>query len=378
MNILFVTSAYPSREKPYYCIYLEQQAKALQALGDHVEILLLTRGQEDAHYSQNGIQIHEMGLGNSRVEKLITTAKNRRRLEGFSWNRFQAVSIHFGRLAHMNTIVDICKKQGVATVRHFHGLNVWEEYIPAASPAHRLYEAYLTERKKRLLRRCDGVVGVSELVCTEVRKKIRKEAVYTVYNGVDLERFCPPAEKEPGTLFRLLCVANLIPLKGQRYLLEAVRSLKERPLKLTLIGEGADRKMLEDMCEALGIKEQVEFLGPKDYDSVARYMRNSDLFVMPSCYEAFGCVFVEAMSSGLLTCGCRGTGAEEIITHGVNGLLLEQKDPESIAEAIRFAMDNNDRAVEIAARGRERSREFSWERSGQMLRQVYTRISAGE
>lgn len=374
MNILFVTSSYPSREKPHYCIYLEQQAQALQALGDTVEILLLTRADAEKQYMQNGLRIHELGLGNSRVEKFVSTARTRRRLNGFPWNRFEAVSLHFGRLSHMNAIVDICKKQGVATVRHFHGLNVWEEYLPPSSVAHRLYETYLTTRKKRMLRHCDGVVGVSDLVCAEVRKKIRKENLYTVYNGVDLHRFFPAAEKKSGENFQLLCVANLIPLKGQAYLLEAVHFLKDRNLKLTLIGEGSDREMLEKKCQELGIADRVVFTGTQDYDSVARYMRSSDLFIMPSCYEAFGCVYVEAMSSGLLTCGCRGTGAEEIITNNVDGLLLEQKDAQSIADAICFAMDNKKRALEIATLGREKSREFTWKKSGQMLRQVYAEV----
>lgn len=374
MNILFVTSVYPTADKPYHGIYLEQQAQAMQRLGNHVDILFVVPGAGMEQITQKGLQIYRLGLPFDAIEKLLILPKTKRCLQRFPWEKYDVVSLHMGKLTYMDTITRLCDKANARVVRHFHGLNVWEDYAPPASAMHCAYEKFKLLLKEKLVRRCDAVVGVSDLVCSYVRQKNKTTPVYTVYNGVDLQQFVPVSKKRQAEQFCILCVANLIPLKGQRYLLEAVYKLRNRPLVVKLIGEGIDRDALEKQCRELQIQDRVTFLGTQEYSAVAEHMRNSDMFIMPSYFEAFGCVFIEAMASGVLTCGCKGTGAEEIITDSIDGILLEQKDADSIATAICFAMDNRERAGEIAARGVQRAKKFTWDASAKVLTEVYARV----
>jgi len=376
VKVLFVTSCFPSEEKPYYCIYLEQQVQALKKIGNTVDVLILMDScQEKDWYERNGIFICKLGLQQTFAEKFYTTDKTYRKLNDFPWQNYDVVSLHFGRVAYFNTIAAICVNRKVKVIRHFHGLNVWDEYNPSKKCIYRLYEKFLTKQKTHLLDKCDAMIGVSDLVCAQIRKKYNRGQIYTVYNGVDQHIFSPDINKRERTSFRIVCVANLIVLKGQDYLLEAVATLsKDRDLELLLIGDGVERIRLEKKSEDLGISKRVRFLGEQDYLTVAAYLKKCDMFIMPSCYEAFGCVFVEAMSSGVLTCGCKGTGAEEIITNEWDGLLVTQHSTDSIVQAVCFAMDHRQEAAEIAIRGMERARHFSWIASAKSLQKVYEQV----
>ena len=369
MNILFVTACYPSAQRPHYCIYLEQQAAALQSLGHRVDILLLRHKEpvsDPADYLQNGLQVHELELPDAPIEKFFTGSATKGALAAFPWQNYQVISMHLLKVTHASTVAQLCRQKGVPTLMHFHGLNVWKEYAPGKGLKHRLMDTLRTWQRKQLLRRCTAVVGVSNRVCDAVKQKAPKAKTYRVYNGVDLKRFYP-GEPEPG--FRVVCVANLIPLKGQRDLLDAMAMLTHRQLSLLIIGEGPDREVLEQ--DARQRQLNVTFRGALDYDEMAACLRTSRMFVMPSRYEAFGCVFVEAMASGLLTCGCADTGADEIIDHEKNGLLLPMKDPKAIARAIERAMDDPAWARNLAQQGCRRAAGFSWEQSARALETVY-------
>lgn len=373
MNILFVTACFPGEEKPYYCIYLEQQARALQKLGNRVEILMPVYSETSGEIRDyHGLTVHTLGLKKSIPNQLVTTPENRRCLAGFGWQDYDAVSIHLVPTPIACTVAALCKKHGVKTLMHIHGLNVWSEYDPGRGLKSAVLGRYFNILTRKLFRTCNGVVGVSRRTCEEINRLMPKTPTHCVYNGVELSAFYPAENPLPREPFTVVCVANLIPIKGQRYLLEAMADLKET-VRLLLIGEGQEEQNLRTLTRELGIESRVTFAGGLPYPEVAQKLRGSHMFIMPSCFEAFGCVFVEAMASGILTCGCVDTGADEIITSGVDGLLLPQKDSNAIARAIRFAMEDP-KASEIARQGVLRARELSWERSAKTLMAVYQSI----
>jgi D-inositol-3-phosphate glycosyltransferase len=100
-------------------------------------------------------------------------------------------------------------------------------------------------------------------------------------------------------------------------------------------------------------------------------MAQADMFVMPSFFEAFGCVYVEAMSCGTLTCGCNNSGAAEIIADGVDGLLVEEKSSKDIADRILWAIENPEQAAVMAQKGKKKAEQFSWDASAKALVDVY-------
>ena len=287
--------------------------------------------------------------------------------------------MHIASHGLLPTILRHCHTLGIPVIQHFHGLNVWQDYHVKGGLLRRLLHWRNTALRLRHLRRCDAIVGVSDKVCDTVRERLTEVPLFTVYNGVDLERF-PADGKRKNEIFTVICVANLIPIKGHEYLIEAVARIKNEgtPIRLQLVGAGPEEARLKALCGALGIAEDVEFLGWRAYDEVARLMKNADVFAMPSYFEAFGCVYLEAMSAGTLTCGCRGTGADEIIRHGIDGLLAEPHSSDGVYDCLRVALDEPERASRIAECGIERARGFSWMASAHSLEAVYTFVKRSD
>ena len=379
MKILFVSECYPDKDNPQYCIYLEQQAKAIASKGHSVDILVPKISDKKSVVSKtiyNGLNIYNVTINRGKFSKIFPLYSLKDTLKKFAWQEYDAVSLHLVSNGLCFRISNICKSLKVPIIKHFHGLNVWKDYGAKTNIVHKLLWVCNYVMKRYHLDNSSAIVGVSNKVCETVKEKIKNKPIFTVYNGVDSQRFTQKTEYNKNDYFTVLCVANLIKIKGHKFLLEAVSKLKQegRRIKLQLIGSGPEEENLKEKSSALGISENVEFLGTKDYDTVAQYMKNSDIFVMPSYFEALGCVYLESMCCGTLTCGCFGTGADEIINDKIDGLLVNQKSSEDIYNAIKFAIDNPDKAKEIAENGIDRAKLFSWEASAGSLINVYEQI----
>lgn len=372
MKILFVSECYPTKEQPQYCIYLEQQAQALTLLGHTVDVLHpVNVTQSNTVFLQNGIRIYQVPLRplKTRLQKTLIT-------NSMDWRSYDVVSLHLLSLSMMEAILAFCKKNHIPSVIHFHGLNVWKNCYQKNDILHKLHYCFSFHKKKKVYQNATAVVGVSNLVCEQVKQHLKTKHLYTVYNGVDPSVFFD-MPKTKNERFRIVCVANLIPIKGQQYLIEAIKHLitQKYCVELILIGAGPSETALRALTEKYMLTDIVEFKGVLPYSHVAEEMRKADMFIMPSFYEAFGCVFLEAMSCGTLTCGCFATGAEEIIQNKINGFLVPQKDATAISKTIQFAIENPETAHKIAIAGISRTKAFSWISSAKSLEQVYQKIS---
>src|SRR2546422_10374981 len=101
--------------------------------------------------------------------------------------------------------------------------------------------------------------------------------------------------------------------------------LQKYPEGLLLVGGGGEeQEALERQARALGIPDRVAFVGP--VQDPRDFYRRLDLFVLPSLDEAFGLALLEAMATGVPVSGARVGGGPELLTHGVNGLLVQAGD----------------------------------------------------
>jgi len=175
----------------------------------------------------------------------------------------------------------------------------------------------------------------------------------TLYNGTDAEFFSPDptVTREEATL---LVVGNLLRIKGQRLVLQAIANLKDRHplLRCLFIGDGPDRPLLLDLAKRSGIESRVMFVGRKNRADVAAAMRCCTLFVLPSSYEGLGCVYLEAMAGGMPVIACRGQGIEEIIRHKENGWLIGVENLEELAQAISAMLEDPGLRVEMGKAAR--------------------------
>ncbi|MGB5975244.1 MAG: glycosyltransferase, partial [Nodosilinea sp.] len=157
-----------------------------------------------------------------------------------------------------------------------------------------------------------------------------------VHCGVDPSLFDPVTHE--GTGKRLLYVGRLAAEKGLPVLLESLTELvhSEPELILTVVGDGADRALLEQQVFDLGLQDHVRFLGYQSQSAVREHLKNTDVFVLPSFAEGIPVVLMEAMAAGVAVVATQVAGVSELVLSGVNGYVVAPGDRLALTECISF------------------------------------------
>jgi len=152
----------------------------------------------------------------------------------------------------------------------------------------------------------------------QVVKKVhsaRIKHLYVLYNGVDCTIFNlhKPSKK---TLFTIGCVGNFVDWKGQDILIKAVEVLISNHVKVHVcfIGSGPTLSECKKMVVEKGLSDYVEFKAEVHHHELVNFYKTLDLFVLPSYFEGFGCVFTEAAACGIPFMVCKYQGAAEYIS----------------------------------------------------------------
>jgi phosphatidylinositol alpha-1,6-mannosyltransferase len=143
--------------------------------------------------------------------------------------------------------------------------------------------------------------------------------------------------------------------KGHDELLDVWPALLARKpdARLVVAGDGTDRRRLESRAASLGLSHTVTFAGRVGAGELAALYEQCCFLVMPSRDEGFGLVFLEAMRAGKACVGASGA-AEEIIRHGVTGLIVEPDKPDDLIAAVFTLFDQPATCARFGAAGRER------------------------
>ena len=179
---------------------------------------------------------------------------------------------------------------------------------------------------------------------------LKSRKTYILYNGVDTSLFYPK-EKVQRDVFRIGCIANFGDLKDHITLIKAfelfVRAntnpsigsggtgTNHTNIKLLLLGTGETRAMCEAYIKEHGLEQYVEWPKEVAHDKLPEYYRSLDLFVLPSVYEGFGCVYTEAYACGVPFMGVYDQGAAEVIApEERDKWLIRPHDYEQLARLI--------------------------------------------
>lgn len=219
-----------------------------------------------------------------------------------------------------------------------------------------------------------------------VPERYRHLCTTLIENGVDLDRFqaaawpVPPSASEP---LRVLFVGRLVPFKGLSMLLDALhRVRKERPVDLTIVGEGPARKGLEDHARQRAVDDIVKFTGALSLDEVGEAMRRAHVFCLPSVRESGGAVLLEAMASARPVLTVAYGGPAEIVTDAV-GVGIAPRGPayvtDRLVDALLDASRNPDEWRKKGEEGRRiAAARYSWEaKIGEALG-LYGRLRTGD
>lgn len=144
---------------------------------------------------------------------------------------------------------------------------------------------------------------------------------------------------------KLLSVGALNAEKGVKYLLDAIKILTDKHLEinLTIVGDGPQREFLENYTDELGIARYINFMGYVPLgEKLIEIYKNHDIFVLPSISEGTPRVLIEAMANKLAIVATNAGGIPYTITDHENGIMVEPKSAEQIADAIENLINDND------------------------------------
>lgn len=239
--------------------------------------------------------------------------------------------------------------------------------------------------KRFAVRRADAVTVNSSVTASAVRRLEPGVEPVTVPMGVteahpdpsEVQRVRGMYRRKAGPLVAF--VGRLIDEKGVDDLLEAVALLRRRCPDVTaiVIGEGQDREPLESRSKDLGIEDCVTFTGWIAHEDVAAHLAAADVFVAPSrrasdgWIEAQGLTIAEAMMSGVPVIATRVGGIIDTVHDGATGVLVDERQPKQIADALEQVVSDPSWAGRVAQQGRELARErFGRKQSAERFSQL--------
>lgn len=243
-----------------------------------------------------------------------------------------------------------------------------------------------------------GLKNVSKIVTVSLEnqkllKKLfpeHKEKIEVIQNGIDIDwwqsqtlRFTEQQRHEIKTeIFStnedtliIISVAELHERKGLKYLIKAISEVKEKypNIKLVIIGEGPDRKNLENLIEDLKLEDHVTLLGRRK--EIPKLLKSSNIFVLPSRREAFGLVNLEAMITPLPVIASKVGGIPEIVKDDETGILVTPENEKELAQALRTLIADSSLREKMAGNGFLRVKEnFSAQKMAKEYEKLYADI----
>ena len=252
------------------------------------------------------------------------------------------------------------------------------------------------EVEHEVMRRADCLIAATPAERTQMMwlYNAAREMIHVVPPGVDLERFhpIPPTEARqmigiPPHHRMLLFVGRIERLKGIDTLMQAMEILKRQApqgledLCLTIIGgepredptqEDAEMQRLRQLRSDLGVEELVTFLGARGQNTLQYYYSAAEAVIMPSHYESFGMVALEAMACGTPVIASEVGGLAYLVQDGVTGFHVPDREPEELAGKIRLLLENRALRTEMSQAAVKHAQAYRWPRIADQIEAVYS------
>jgi phosphatidylinositol alpha-mannosyltransferase len=222
---------------------------------------------------------------------------------------------------------------------------------------------------RRRMNQLSARIAVSEAAAWTGRRWFGGE--YTIVpNGVDTEA-APTGPKPQSDELRLLFVGRAEERKGLPVLLSAFQALVEHvPSRLTVIG--ADPEEISRRVGDPDVMSHIDVLGKVSDSILWRQLGEADLLCAPSLAgESFGMVLIEAMAAGTGVVASKIAGYSDVVTNGVDGILVPPADPQALAEELQLLAHEPERITAMGEAGRRSAERYAWPRIAQEVTEVY-------
>src|SRR5512142_2874513 len=383
-------------------VYVRELTRQLGKMGIHVDVF--TRSQDD-HVPH---VLHELGYGNrvvhvpagpehpvakqelaSYIPEFVDGIKAFAREKDI---RYDLIHSHYW-LSGIAAASLSDAWGGTPIVQMFHTLGEMKNRI-ARSEAEREGE-YRIQGERQVLRRADRVIVATIAELTQLRFLYKADAAKMVVipPGVDVDHFYPIPPDEAKMYVGLkpddrmvLFVGRIEPLKGVDTLIQAMSCLKWKevePVHLAIIGGNpsaspremsAEMARLQKLCDDLCMGQTVVFLGKRDQDKLPYYYSAAELVVMPSHYESFGMVALEAMACGTPVIASEVGGLAYLVRDGETGFTVPDQEPELLSEKITWLLEDRDLHRTMSERAVEYAQHYAWEKIASQIVNVYKEL----
>jgi D-inositol-3-phosphate glycosyltransferase len=283
---------------------------------------------------------------------------------------------------------------GVPILQMFHTLGEMKNRV-AHSEAER-EGVYRLDGERQVLARADRIIAatLAEQAQLEWLYKVDTCKVTVIPPGVDTSHFYPIPADEARQYIGLTADARMIlfvgriePLKGVATLIKAVACLRlknlKEPVHLAVVGgdpEAAPAEISEEMvllqklCDDLTVGKMVVFLGKRGQDTLPYYYSAAEVVVMPSRYESFGMVALEAMACGTPVIASQVGGLAFLVQDGVTGYTVPAEDDDALCERLTALLGDESLRQRMGRNASKYARNYDWEKIAKQIVRVYKEL----
>jgi len=385
-------------------VYVREVTQKLGEMGVHVDVFTRSQNEHVPHV------LHDLGYGNRIVhiragpEVPITKKELTHYLPEFvngilEFSKSKKIAydlIHSHYWLSGLAAVDLRENWKVPIIHMFHTLGVMKNRV--AQTPDQVEGEYRIKGELEVLNQADCIVVATSAEHTQLLWLYRADVSKTtiIPPGVDLGRFYPiPIDEAkeyvgvPPCGRMLLFVGRIEPLKGLDVLIEAIAIMrtkvewKDNPFCLAIIGgepeESAEQTNIEferikSLTERYGLSDLVTFLGKRDQGSLPYYYSAAEAVVVPSQYESFGMVALEAMACGTPVVASQIGGLAYLVQDGVTGFTVPVDDPIELANRLLSLMQDPVLRAKLAKNAVEVAQDYAWDKIASKLMGVYSEL----
>jgi glycosyltransferase involved in cell wall biosynthesis len=327
-------------------LYDRKLVAHLQAAGDTVDVIALPWRNYARHLFDNGSRHLLNQMGEAAFDILLQDELNH------------------PSLAWINRLVK--RRSATPIVSIVHHLRVSEQHPAWQQAVYRPIE-------RRYLSTIDAFIfnsNTTQQAVTDLQPDSAQKPSVVAFPAGDRFGRMPATHKAPSGPLRIVFVGNVIARKGLDTLLDAVQLLPENAWQLDVVGAlDVDKHYVESIRPKL-THPGITVHGQVSDNQLAEILNSADVLVVPSQYEGFGIVYLEAMAFGCVAIGSTAGAATEIITDGVDGFLVPPEEPEQIANRLLMLLEDVQKLQSMQTAARRRFEQHpTWDATGASIRQ---------
>jgi len=383
-------------------VYVRELTRFLGKAGIHVDVFTRSQDEHVPHV------LHDLGYGNRVVhvsagpEEPLPKQELTRYLPDFTQGilafaerkRLTYDLIHSHYWMSGVTAEELRNAWGTPIVHMFHTLGVMKQRV-ARTPGE-VEGDYRLKGERRVLEISDKIIAATpaELAQLQWLYQANTKKIVVVPPGVDLSHFYPIPVDEAKEFIGgppcdqvLLYVGRIEPLKGIDILIEALAIVHRRGFNvcLSVIGgnpEGdeetpdAEMTRLQAMREKYGLTDLIAFIGKRSQDTLPYYYSAAVAVVIPSHYESFGMVALEAMACGTPVVASHVGGLAFLVQDGVTGYTVPVDEPQALADRLITLLQNQDLRARMGSQAASFAKQYGWENISARILQLYEEVIA--